>query len=682
MALVRGLRAALDRVLGGGFLLLLVLAPLPLGGNTPLAWTVLSLVIAGLLLIWSLRTALWPSRDQVDPMRVAAAGLLFALVALWVVVQVLPYTPRAWHHPLWLYAADALGPGRIRGRISLDPFASATAAMRLIAYAGVFWLALQLAATRGGARRIVVAIAVAGLAYAVYGLLAYLVWPDHILWWRKWFWMPGVHSTFVNQNSYATYAGLGLLCAVGLLVTKVYGEARRGLRDLLGWWPVVAVLVIGLALVLTQSRAGTSATALGLAVLFAAFGLTRRMRARDAALAAAALAGVGILVFVLAGDDLARRLAETDFAGEARFPIFERVMAGIADAPWTGVGYGTFAQAFRSYVGTLSTGFWDHAHNTYLENAFELGVPAAALLVGAVLLTLAACARGLRERSRNALYPCLALAASAVVGFHALLDFSLQMPAVAITYAALLGAGCARAGGRERRVVGAHRAPGRWPGPALAAGCAVILLALAVPRFVSLAIALPASQTHEGLSRQISMPVGRLDRAIGAAGAAAEWSNASRLLWSRGVAELAQAHRPGLDERPRRAWLERAEGSLAASLAGAPANPVAWAQLAYARLLLGRSRSQVDRALALSALIGPNHIPLLAFRASVAAAAWDGLDRNTKALYRAQFVQAMRYAGSPFVAGLSQVEDVEMVRDSLADMPGLLHRFDRMRRFQ
>ncbi|HEU4735612.1 MAG TPA: hypothetical protein VFS48_01115, partial [Solirubrobacterales bacterium] len=46
----------------------------------------------------------------------------------------------------------------------------------------------------------------------------------------------------------------------------------------------------------------------------------------------------------------------------------------------------------------------------------------------------------LRRRRSNALYPCLGIAATTLVGLHALLDFSLEIPAIAVTYAAILGA--------------------------------------------------------------------------------------------------------------------------------------------------------------------------------------------------------------------------------------------------
>jgi hypothetical protein len=54
------------------------------------------------------------------------------------------------------------------------------------------------------------------------------------------------------------------------------------------------------------------------------------------------------------------------------------------------------------------------------------------------------CLKGVRRRHRDWAYPALGVAASVLTGVHALFDFSLQIPAVAILYACILGIGCAQ----------------------------------------------------------------------------------------------------------------------------------------------------------------------------------------------------------------------------------------------
>ncbi len=54
------------------------------------------------------------------------------------------------------------------------------------------------------------------------------------------------------------------------------------------------------------------------------------------------------------------------------------------------------------------------------------------------------CLVGARVRRRNAVYPCIGVGATVLIATHATVDFSLQIPAVAATYALLMGAAVAQ----------------------------------------------------------------------------------------------------------------------------------------------------------------------------------------------------------------------------------------------
>ena len=74
------------------------------------------------------------------------------------------------------------------------------------------------------------------------------------------------------------------------------------------------------------------------------------------------------------------RINRTDVTAEERIVVFGDVNRAIADNPGLGFGYGTFADSFRLYRSDAITGYLDRAHNSYLENIFELGWPAALAL--------------------------------------------------------------------------------------------------------------------------------------------------------------------------------------------------------------------------------------------------------------------------------------------------------------
>jgi O-antigen ligase len=165
-----------------------------------------------------------------------------------------------------------------------------------------------------------------------------------------------------------------------------------------------------------------------------------------------AVLAVLIGFFAISGDVVGKRLVRTFGATDLRFSIYDVTLDGISERPYLGMGAGTFEQVFAfirpetfSHRGVIV-----RAHSTYLENALELGIPAAAALVLAVVLLALVCLRGVRRRRNDAYYPALGFAASVLVGLHSLVDFSLQIPAVSVTYAFVLGLACAQSwGSRE-----------------------------------------------------------------------------------------------------------------------------------------------------------------------------------------------------------------------------------------
>jgi hypothetical protein len=207
---------------------------------------------------------------------------------------------------------------------------------------------------------------------------------------------------------------------------------------------------------------------------------------------------------------------------------------------------------------------------------------------------------------------------------------------------------------------------------------ALALLALATPRLVAELTGLPARVVAHQLEASLTPPPGALDRAIAAGRAAAAWADADKHLIRVALAEQAVATTPGLLPNARRSRLELAEQALRQALAVAPADPVAWTRLAYVTLLRGGNAGVVSGALALSVVTGPNEGGLLAFRSTVAAAAWDRLDQRSRSLFASQFVKTMAFAPQPFVDGVRRTRGVAAVRAQLEDQPRLEREFDRL----
>lgn len=436
-------------------------APFWLGGNRPLAWGVNAVLFPGLALAYEAIALAQGRPHPVALTRVAGPAALFGLATLWALLQSAPLPQAA--HPLWLVAAQALG-RPLAGAMSLNPGETRLAAMRLLTDASVFWLALQLCRRPerahwllGAVAAIVGAYSACGLALAPDGGNPFVETPP----------VPGVaRATFVNRNHFATYAGLGVVVATGLALRffrMAWMQSADGPRPPVlavatAWrgWLAASLGVLALAGLLgSGSRGGTLATAAGLAALLGlllARGSRRTALGGLLALALVVALGVGFEFFP---DRLVvARLAEAGLGGESRLPVDAIVARAILDHPLTGMGYGAFADAFPIYrdQSIPTVGVWDKAHNTWLETLLGLGLVFGAALIASLVWLAGLCAAGALRRRRDAAAPLIAAAASVVVGVHALVDFSLQIEAVAITYLAILGAGVAQSASGRRSI--------------------------------------------------------------------------------------------------------------------------------------------------------------------------------------------------------------------------------------
>jgi O-antigen ligase len=418
-----------------------LLAPLPLGSNRPLPASALAAAVGGLLLTWGIGALVRGRQAVASATGVWPALVLCGLAAAWAAVQAVPYTPAALHHPYWSGAREVLGLP-YAGAISVNPGATWNRLMGLLAYGGIFWLALQLCRPRARAHQVLFALAAGGLLYAAYGLFDFFESDAGV-----------VTSTFVNRNSYATYAGMTMFCGLGLVLHELTRQPRAGMSgrrivlEVLSRLDaplaigVITCLVAGTALLLTQSRGAFIALCAALVAFVWSLRRMALMTSR-AFFRATAVCSIGLFFGIvgLAGEETLGRFAAGDVHALNRLAYYGTTWEAIGDRPLLGTGYGTYVDAFRAYnhPGT-GTYFLDKAHNTYLQMIMELGGPAAAALYSGLALLVFSCLQG-----RSAVCTAVLASCSVLVAVHSLVDFSLEIPANAATYALLLGVGCAQ----------------------------------------------------------------------------------------------------------------------------------------------------------------------------------------------------------------------------------------------
>jgi O-antigen ligase len=461
--------------IGWAFLAALALAPLIYGANVPLAWGINAVVFGLLLVLLVLVQTVKRRPVPVLLSRLWFATAAFGVVFLWIFLQTQTWMPESLHAPIWRQASNMLGE-ELSGTISVNPTETQLGLFRLATAIAVFFLALQLGRERQWARRIVICIAVAGMVHAVYAMglrvtgaeTAALFLPDSFF---KLDQTQSLTGTFINRDHFAIYLGLSVTCAWALLVhdlrTKMvshgfddHRETVAKIYDILTviGWHAVLLMPLTVAILMTASRAGfiLPFTAILLVAVLEWYSpavqtaQTAKVDARGRRFVwiPVGIALVGILIGLLThGDDLGGRLAGASAANDIdpRINVAAITLKAVADRPFLGHGYGTFADVFPVYRDSrVPSGRWEEAHNSYLEALLGLGIPAALILLLGFSALIFRCWRGVTTRKRDRLAPIVALAATLIVGLHVLVDFSIQIQGIALTYAALLGAGCAQ----------------------------------------------------------------------------------------------------------------------------------------------------------------------------------------------------------------------------------------------
>ncbi len=445
---------------------LLAWMPFAYGANRTWAELVLATGLGVVLLAWSglamsglvsqtphIRSLRWPALcigialgwatlQSVDlVMLESATGLSFSALA----------------HPVWGTAGRTLeaSPGAY---VSIAPDLSRQAMLAAIVPVMAFLLAFNLCRDRQRAEvaiAAVVAIAVVHVFMAVAGHLSGLD-PQSLFLSEVRPQTGMLTGPFVNADHFAAYLALATLAAVGSFAERLRlsGIWDRGamaalmslMQRLLSVDALLLLAGIGLlvATVLTQSGlaiASLAAGLLALAVTLASGPAVDEAEARGQRAVVALVFTVLGVALVAGSTSLQERFGPVELSSSSRQSIARATLDAMMAAPLRGQGFGALEVYIPLHAQEPTARIVQEANNEPLEAMADLGIPAGLAFLATPLLLTAFCWVGALRRKRDRVYSTIAVAAVMAGSVQAIAGFSLQIPAVSVTLAFLLGIG-------------------------------------------------------------------------------------------------------------------------------------------------------------------------------------------------------------------------------------------------
>ncbi len=336
--------------------------------------------------------------------------------------------------------------------ISLNPYATRMALVRVVALLIYFAAALAFIDSPRRLRRSVLVITIFGVALALEGMIQAVVSPDAIYGFRS-IQNAKPFGSFINSHHFAGYMELALAPALGLVFT---GAVERERRLLYGF----AALLMGIALLMTGSR-GAMLSVIG-EIGFLTF-ITSRINGTSTAdeamnddtnakrralkikrtLAPFAL-GASVLVVVIAGvivfggDAALDRIVGTvnrDDPTNGRTHFWAMTVESIRAHPFTGTGLGAFPLAYTRHDTANGLFRVEQAHNDYLQVLADTGVVGGIIAVAFFVVLFRTGLKRVRvaDTYRRGV-AAGALAGCVAVLIHSFFDFTLQTTANALLF--------------------------------------------------------------------------------------------------------------------------------------------------------------------------------------------------------------------------------------------------------
>jgi O-antigen ligase len=431
-------------------IVVLVLAPL-FFGSVDLFWIAVWTILLSFSALCGLTVPMTSEQSRLLSGFLVLCGI-YALIA---VIQIVPHAVEQLDDPIWRQTNELLGLNtspRISSRAEISP----VAAGHFLLFATSFICGFSIGTSRRNSDLLIWFAQYSFISYVIYGLTAFSLTPDMLLWTNKIAYRGYLTATFVNHNTAATFVGAGAILWFCLAFSSAQSMRFSTIRMLLLFRAnealalkivlrSAAALTCLFALLLTGSRGGLLCSGMGLLVAMNLMVANKWKLPRWYILP---LAMTAFALIVILANRLGR-IASQGLIDDNRLSVYYLSLQAIRERPFLGAGAGTFPDLFPAFRNNaISTwGVWDYAHSTILEIAFEMGIPVAVMITIAALVSVFILLRAAVATSDRADRRVLAaIAGIATLSYlHSTIDFSLQIPGYIVVFGILLGCGLARA---------------------------------------------------------------------------------------------------------------------------------------------------------------------------------------------------------------------------------------------
>jgi Lipid A core - O-antigen ligase and related enzymes len=380
---------------------------------------------------------------NVDWRKIAIPAFMFCVAIGFCALALTPYTPDG-PHPLWSYVQAT----------PAATFDRSVVIIGLIKLGGVgccFLFGFLIGSEDHRARLFNRLVMAAGGVYAAWALVANIISPTRVFGLFETMHAGRLTASLLSANTAGTLLGALFVMAVSDLLWRSRNTDARAVG--FAWHLVLPTLncaVLGMALLLTNSRGAFAATVFALVLTVLWTRLDRDWRQDRPQRAITNLAFIALIIVFVTGSGIVLgryTTAVQDWMAQ-RDVIYSTHWQAVLAAPWMGYGLGTFDEINKLLANADNYDqLWNvrAAHNVFLQWLEEAGVLGTVPMCLSVFATLWLIVRGVsrrRSRKNKALLRGI-VGASAVIIVHGWSDFGLQVPAIADLWALLLGCGAA-----------------------------------------------------------------------------------------------------------------------------------------------------------------------------------------------------------------------------------------------